>query len=174
MLPKYDVVMDENNDLERIVINVSLFRPKKNYYMLVTTPFAKYKFKLKMLGFNLFLQSKLLWESFDLEEVTIYKNGKTIYWDGSSGIRKVIPEGERIPILDPKIASIISAKWPIWINVDRVWITPEFKDVPSFLFRELMSYKFDKGSSNRVFLPYSFQISFEEIYNPVAINREVL
>lgn len=167
MLPKYDVVMDENNDLERIVINVGLFRPKKNYYMLVTTPFAKYKFKIKKIG----VRSKLLWESFDLEGVTIYyKNGKKIYWDGSSEIRKVIPEGERIPILDPKIASIISAKWPIWINVDRVWITPEFKDVPSFLFRELMSYKFDKGS----YVDYSFQISFEEIYNPMAINREVL
>ena len=166
MLPKYDVVMDENNDLERIVINVGLFRPKKNYYMLVTTPFAKYKFKIKRIG----VRSKLLWENFDLEGVTIYKNGKTIYWDGSSEIRKVIPEGERIPILDLQIASIISAKWPIWINVGGVWITPEFKDVPSFLFRELMSYKFDKGS----YVDYSFQISFEEIYNPMAINREVL
>lgn len=161
--------MDENNDLEKIVIEPAFFRPEKSFYMLVTTPFAKYKFKIKK-TLPVRRMSKSLWGNFDLKGVTIYKNGKTIYWDGSSLIRKIIPVGERIPILDPQIVSIISAKWPIWINVEGVWITPDFKDVPSFLFRELMSYKFDKGS----FVDHSFQISFEEFYNPMAINREVL
>jgi hypothetical protein len=167
MLPNYSVILDKNNLVEEIVIDKDLFVNGKNYYMVVVgIMFGRplYKFKIKKIP--KFFDNRL-WENFDLEGLTIYQNFKTdnaVEWDGKIKKREVIPEGEKFNHFDSQIEGILSQKWPIWCNVEGIWITPEFKDVPSFLYREWV-----KGD-----LTQNIEISFEEIINPMAINWEVL
>lgn len=183
MLPKYDILMDSDNQLERInaqglfpmnlkrdlVAPMDLFVANKNYLMVVKTLFAKYEFVIKKLPLLSGGQYRRLWENFELLELTIYEGDKKIHWEKGIEAREVIPDGENLPILDPKIVSIISPNWPIWINVEGVWITPKFDDVPSFLYREVENNKFNTG----IDVDQKIQISFEEINNPMAINRVV-
>ena len=170
MLPNYSVTLDKNNLVEEIVIDKDLFVNGKNYYMTVIginsfgNTITNYEFKIKKIP--RFFDNRL-WENFDLEGLRIYQNSNTedaVVWDGKIKKRGVIPEEEKFSHFDLQIESILSQKWPIWSKVEGFWITPEFKDVPSFLYREWV-----RGN-----LLQDIEISFEEIINPMAINREVL
>ena len=173
MLPNYSVTLDKNNLVEEIVIDKDLFVNGKNYYMKVIGinsfghTITTYEFKIKKIP--QFFDNRL-WKNFDLEGLIIFNpyetsiTEDTVVWDGKIKKRQVIPEEEKFSHFDSQIESILSQKWPIWSKVEGVWITPEFKDVPSFLYREWVM-----GN-----LLQDIEISFEEIINPMAINREVL
>lgn len=168
-----------------------LFEENKNYYMWVETVFAKYKFTIQKRDYtfgpneNLPTHPILFWKLFNLKgiDVTtksgIYAPGPVpndLHWKKSQ-ITKVeaIPTTEQVTGPFAKIhwgdnfTPILSEKSYIWIKVGDYYITPQFLDVSSFLYREqLLAWEKTGSRSNRL------ELWIEEEFIPMAINRGVI
>ncbi len=145
------------------------FEDNKKYYMWVKTDYDTYRFTVEKKESKNISSDYDVWKMFNLIGI----DAKNLHWEKSQ-ITKVeaIPITEQITGPFSKIhwgnnfTSILSENSYIWIKVGDYYITPQFLDVPSFLYRELLLAWEKTGSRNdQLFL------WFEEIIVPMAINR---
>jgi len=166
--------MDEENALEQFNVGLEFldkFEANKNYYMWVETNYDTYRFTVKKAesGSHSSRYWAILWQGFWLNGI----DTKNLHWKKSPPIKmQKIPEEEQVTGPFAKnfwggyYESILSEKWAIWVKVGNYYITPNFKDIPSFLYRELLLSWDKTGSEND-----QLKIWFEEIIIPMAINR---
>ena len=147
------------------------FETNKNYYMWVETDYYKYRFTVERKEFEKKSSDYDVWKMFNLIDI----DAKNLHWKKSPPIRmQTIPEQEQVTGPFAKIfwgdnyESILSEKSYIWTKVDNYYITPNFLDIPSFLYRELLLAWEKTGSQNDL-----LNLWFEEIIVPIpmAINR---
>lgn len=179
--------MDEENDLEQFNVGsefLGQFEANKNYYMWVETIFAKYKFTIQKSDYKFSPTEKLpmFWKLFNLKgiDVTqkpgIYAPGPVpsdLHWKKLPSIRmQIIPEQEQVmgPFANifwgDNYESILSEKSYIWTKVGNYYITPNFLDIPSFLYREQLLAWDKTGSRSK-----RLELWIEEEIIPIAINR---